>query len=351
MGRKIVHYLIYLAVRSLVALIQALPIETCASLAKNLARVAYDWLRIRRQLTDDNLRHAYPELSDAQRQGIARKMWFNLILMICEIAHARRKIHETNWRQYITLRDRRTIVSYLLDRRPVVVVSGHYGTFEIGGYLVGLLGMPTYTIARALDNPYLDEYLNEFRGVKGQTILPKQGSAGDVDAVLESGGRLLLLADQHAGPKGCWVNFFNRPASCHKAVALFTLISGAPLSLVFCRRKEGPMRFEIGSGGVADPQIGGDHLASVTDLTQWYSTQLENVIREAPEGYWWLHDRWKAKPKRKKAKAEPVRADESHDCPPPHAAEEPAAATATAANPGLMGWLAGQEAEEEGGEL
>ena len=46
--------------------------------------------------------------------------------------------------------------------------------------------------------------------------------------MLQMGGILSLLADQYAGEKGCWVEFMGRPASCHKAVALFTITSGAP---------------------------------------------------------------------------------------------------------------------------
>ena len=41
---------------------------------------------------------------------------------------------------------------------------------------MGLFGFPTYTVARRLDNPYLDRFVNEFRGRTGQFMLPKQGS-------------------------------------------------------------------------------------------------------------------------------------------------------------------------------
>ena len=108
--------------------------------------------------------------------------------------------------------------------------------------------------SRKLDNPYLDRFLNKFRGSTGQFILPKQGCAPQVEAVLQSGGTLSLLGDQHAGEKGCWVEFLGRPASCHKAVALFTLTSGAPQIVSYVRRLGRPMQFEIGVAGVADPQ-------------------------------------------------------------------------------------------------
>jgi KDO2-lipid IV(A) lauroyltransferase len=167
--------------------------------------------------------------------------------------------------------------------------------------MMGLFGFPGYSIARDLDNPYLDRYLKRFRSANGQYILPKEGSAGQVDAVLRAGGAIALLGDQSAGPKGCWVDFMGRPASCHKAVALLTLVSGAPLVVSYGKRTGGPLHFEIGAQGIADPQIGGGELANVKCLTQWYNDRLDEVIRTAPEQYWWVHRRWKGAPPKRRA--------------------------------------------------
>ena len=169
--------------------------------------------------------------------------------------------------------------------------------------MMGLFGFPTYAIARRLDNPYLDRYVNQFRSTHGQFILPKEGSAAQVDAVLRCGGVIALLGDQHAGPKGCWVDFLGRPASCHKAVALFTLVSGAPLVVAYGRRIGGPLQFELGTGGIADPQIPSEDLSGVKPLTQWYNRVLERIILASPEQYWWVHRRWKGSQRRKRTAA------------------------------------------------
>ena len=230
-------------------------------------------------------------------------MWEHLFLMVCEIAHAPRKVHETNWRRYFQFRGKREMVEILLDQRPTVFVSGHYGNFELSSYMMGLLGFPTYAIARRLDNPYLDRFVNQFRSTNGQFILPKEGSSAQVDAVLRSGGVIALLGDQSAGPKGCWVDFLGRPASCHKAVALFTLVSGAPLVVAYGKRIGGPLQFELGTGGIADPQVPSEDLAGVKPLTQWYNRALERIIRAAPEQYWWVHRRWKGEPPKKTSRS------------------------------------------------
>ena len=293
-------WLVYVAVRMFICTLQAMRIETCHSVARVLAVVASDVLRIRRGVVDDNLRHAFEQLSARERRDLSRRMWEHLLLLICEVAHVPRKLHNTNWRDHIEFRNKREMLRLLLNDRPTVIVSGHFGNFEVAGFALSLLGFPTYTIARPLDNPFLNRFLNKFRGASGQYMLPKVGSAKQIALLLDASETLVLLGDQFGGPKGCWVDFFGRPASCHKAVALFSMTSGAPMIVGYALRRDRPMRFEIGAADLADTRDGDGPLANVRSATQWYSASLEGVIRRVPEQYWWLHRRWKdPRPKRK----------------------------------------------------
>jgi len=292
--RTLQQYLVYLLVRFAICFMCAIHLRTCAWMAQQMAWLLYDVVKLRRDVTDENVRFAFPERSEPERSRIARDTYAHIILMICEIAQAPRKIHETNWRDHVFIHQKVKFVEFLLDRRPVVIVSAHYGNFEIAGFMLGLLGVPTFTVARTLDNPFLDRFLNKFRECKGQFIVEKTGSARQIDDVLIHGGKLVLLGDQSAGPKGCWVDFFGRPASCHKAIAVFPLTAGAPLVVGFGRRVGGkPLQFEIGMNGYLDPAEAGTELGGVKPVTQWYNRRLEELIRDTPEQYWWVHRRWK----------------------------------------------------------
>jgi Kdo2-lipid IVA lauroyltransferase/acyltransferase len=304
--RRFRDWLVYLVVRLFICLIQTLRLETCQQVSRLLAVLAGDVLKVRGAVVDDNLRHAFPHWTPAERRRCARRMWEHLLLLVCEVAHAPRKIHETNWRQYFRFDRKRELVTFLLDQRPKLLVSGHFGNFEMGSYATGLLGIPGYSVARTLDNPYLDRFLNGFRRAYGQHILPKEGSAGQLEAVLAAGGLICLLGDQHAGPKGCWVDFLGRPASCHKALAVLTLTGGAPLLVASARRIGGPLQLELRLVAVADPQIPTADLANVKTLTRWYNAMLEQAIRQTPEQYWWVHRRWKGEPPRRRADPAPL---------------------------------------------
>ena len=291
--KRIVDYLVYLVVRILICLVQALRIETGRMLTGWLAWLFCDAIKVRAGVVDENLAHAFPEMSEADRKQLARRMWEHLFLLVLEVAHAPRKIHETNWRHYITLRGEDQLVRLLLADRPTVLVTSHFGNFEVGGYVLAILGFPTYTVARTLDNPYLDRFVNRFRGGTGQHIIPKSGGYNQIVEVLARGDAMTFLADQYAGPKGCWVEFFGRPASAHKAIALLALDNDAPVAICSARRIGRPLHLELDAPAIIDPRDTSDEVGSIRHLTQWYTSRLEEIIRRTPGQYWWLHRRWK----------------------------------------------------------
>ena len=294
--KPLVDLCAYVAVRALICLVQAVPLETCQAWARRIAWVMWHVVRLRRPLVEENLETAFPQLTPRRRQAIALGMWEHLLVMICEIAHAPRKVHRTNWRSHSHFPQMAVMLRRLLDRRPLVLISGHLGNFEMGGYLLGLHGFPTHTIARKLDNPYLDRWVNEFRGATGQFMIPKTRSSGRIAELLDAGGTLVLLGDQHAGASGCWVDFFGKPASTHKAVALFTLSGRAPTGTCAVLRTNGPLHFELLVAEMIDPAESGFQYGSVPLVAQWYTGRLQELIRRAPDQYWWLHHRWREPP-------------------------------------------------------
>ncbi len=298
--RVVGEYIAYLIVRLVICVAQALPLSVCDSIARGLAWLFADVLRARRKITDENLRHAFPEWSAAKRKKTARQMWHHLFLFICEIAQTSRRIHRHNWHQHVRIVGEAKLVRMLMTGRPMLLVTAHFGNFELAGYLLSLFGYRIHTVARPLDNRFLDRFLQRFRASQGQEMLSKQSDYARIRDILADGGTVSFLADQYAGAKGCWVNFFGRPASAHKAIPLFALDNDAPIAVGCCRRLEGePMRYELRLQEIADPRELADNEQNTRWLAQWYHDQFEAFIREAPEQYWWLHRRWKDRRKKR----------------------------------------------------
>jgi KDO2-lipid IV(A) lauroyltransferase len=298
-------YLVYLAVRLLVCLLQTLSPSAARSLAGALAWLAYHLDRRHRLVALDNLRQAFPGYyDDAELDRLVRSVYRHFCTVLVEIIHLPRKMHANTWRRYFDL-DRthgRALVDCLLSDRPLMLVTGHFGNWEMAGYVLGLFGFRGYAIARPLDNQFLDDFLRRFRESTGQQILAKHGDFERIQTILKEGGVLATLADQDAGQRGYFVDFFGRPASTHKAVALLALEHGVRL-LVFGARKVGePMRYHGRVEDVILPEAYDGRPDALRAITQRFTSALEALVREAPEQYFWLHRRWKHQPPVKKVR-------------------------------------------------
>jgi len=307
MARKIrspfVDYLAYLAIRILVCVVQALPFELGYTLARLLGWVLYQLDKRHRLIAIENLQKAYPgQGTDAQIDALVRNVYTHFCTILIEFMYAPRRLHLHNYKQYMGLREPGRMIEVLMSGRPVLFVTGHFGNWEMAGYALGMFGFGSYAIARPLDNPYLDEYLRSFRERTGQKLLAKHGDFEQIEKILAEGGILATLADQDAGQRGLFVDFFGRPASTHKAVALLALEHNVPMVVFGSPKQDG--RYQIWPSDVIFPEDYASEKDPVRAITQRFTTGLEAMIREAPEQYFWVHRRWKhAPPVRGKKKA------------------------------------------------
>lgn len=298
--RAAVDFLVYAAIRFAVCLIQAVPLAQAYAFAELLARLGYRIDRRHRRVAAENLLAAFPEKSDAERDRIVRDCYRHFAALIIEIAILPRKLQLSNWRNYAQLADGDVIVPALLSKRPLLIVTSHFGNWELAGYALGMFGFRTYAIARVLDNPYLERFLKAFRQRTGQTIIAKKDDFDRLTDVMKAGGKVATLADQDAGPRGVFVNFFGRPASAHKAVALLAIEFDATLIVTGTHRATPVgtprMDYVIRCADQIDPREYAGRSDAVKAITQRYHTALESLIREHPEQYFWLHRRWKTRP-------------------------------------------------------
>jgi KDO2-lipid IV(A) lauroyltransferase len=172
----------------------------------------------------------------------------------------------------------------------------------MSGYILGMFGFRTFAVARRLDNPHLDRFLTRFRSGTGQTILDKNADYDRILSVLRGGGAIGMVADQDAGPRGQFVDFFGRPASTFKSIALLALEYDAVLAVVGAPKVGEPMRYRIATEAVILPEEYAGRTDAVKAITQRFTAALERIVRRAPEQYFWVHRRWKHQPPVRKAK-------------------------------------------------
>lgn len=290
-------YIAYLAVRLFLCLVQSLSLSAGRSLAGTVAWLAFRFDRRHREVALDNLRQAFPgRYTEAELDRLVRRVYRHFCCLVAEIAHLPRMLHTPNWRRYVDASSAGILVDSVLSGRPLLIVTGHYGNWELASYVLGLIGFKSYAIARPLDNPHLERFLQRFRQKTGQTILAKKGDFDEMQTILSSGGVIAMLADQDAGARAQFVEFFGRPASTHKAVALLALEFQVPILVTVMARVGEPMRYQLRFAELIRPEEYDGRPDAARAITQRFSTALEMLIRQAPEQYLWLHRRWKHQP-------------------------------------------------------
>jgi KDO2-lipid IV(A) lauroyltransferase len=297
-------FTVYLVVRLFVCVIQTLSFSAARGLAKGLAWLAYRADRRHREVAKENLRHAFPgRYQEAELDRLIRAVYLHFCTMLTEIILLPRKMHPCNWRRYMSLGNGRDIIGCLLSSRPLLIVTGHLGNWEMAGYALGLLGFRTNAVARPLDNPYLDQFLRTFREKTGQRILAKHGDFERMQALLDGAGVIATLVDQDAGQRGLFVDFFGRPASTHKAIALLSLEHQVPLMVVGTPRVAEPMTYEVRAAEVIYPEQYEERRDAVKAMTQRFTAAFESLVQQAPAQYFWLHRRWKHQPVKPRRRA------------------------------------------------
>ena len=303
---RTIDYLVYLLVRSLVCVIQALPWRWSLSLAEGMAWLAHRVDRRHRQVASENLRYAFPELSQPKIDHLVKKVYRHFCKMVFEMVMLPRKYRHSNVESYVSYADLKQFqyVDEILKRgRPVILMTGHLGNWEVLSYSLGVAGYRGAVIARSLDNPWLDRFIKQFRIRTGQRILAKKGDFDQIQACLANGEHLGVVGDQDAGARGLFVNFFNRPASTFKAIALLSLEYQAPILVMGATRAGNNLEYHLHLGDAIFPEEYAQRSDAVIAITERYTQALEKMIRQFPEQYFWLHRRWKHQPKVRQKKA------------------------------------------------
>jgi len=308
----------FLVVRAVVCVIQMVPPRVAFRLADGIAWLVYRFVPSRRRVALENLVAAYPDLAadPARADRLVRDMYRHFLRAVVESLLMPRKLHVANWRAFLDLYPATGLPAAMFSGRPALVVTAHFGNWEMAGYAMGAIGFKTFAIARVLDNPYLERFVLRLRQSTGQTIIAKKDDFDRLTAVLAGGAKVSTLADQDAGPRGVFVDFFGRPASTHKAVALMAIefealvvVTGVPRV-----KRDGRKCLPAPAGmeetfyaveveDVIDPRDYAGRPDAVRAITERYTAALERLVRRHPEQYFWLHRRWKSRPKAKPAAA------------------------------------------------
>lgn len=269
--------------------------------------------REHRNRAETHIRLAFPEWDTPRVEQIALASMQQIAMLAVEVLLAPRYITQWTWARHVCLGDLSGAIRELLARRGCIMITGHYGNWELLGYTLAILGFDIVAVMRPLDNEYLNRYLLDRREQSGLRLLYKKGATQSAEDVIQSRGALCFIADQNAGSKGIFVDFLGRKASTYKSIGLLAMDLQVPIVCGCARRIAEGFKYEICVDRIIYPHEWQDKENPLLWITQEYSKAMETAIRAAPEQYLWIHRRWKTRPKEeleaaKLALAEPAAA-------------------------------------------
>ena len=290
----------YVGLRLVSMVLHCFPVGANVRTAAFLGTLMYLVDRKHRDRAMHNLRRSFPDMSEAERRRMARRSQQELVMLAVEVLFTTRLVRLDTWARYVELENFREVVELLTKRdQGLILLTGHYGNWEILGYVLATLGFETTSVARPLDNPYVNEWLLGVRERQGQRIIAKKGATDEVVQVLDQRGAVGFIADQNAGSKGIFVDFFGRKASTYKSIGLLAMQYEVPVVIGYARRTGKPFHFRVGVQDIIHPADwkAPDVADPLRYITQRYTKAIEDMVRADPGQYLWVHRRWKTRPK------------------------------------------------------
>lgn len=285
----------YLVMRTVVGLVSLLPRRAALGAGAVLGRAARDVFGLRREVADQNIAAAFPELRPAERADLARRMYAHFGRVATD------SLRLTSGGAPAVVPFVRTVDGESLLRslhargRGVIVVAGHHGNWELAGAWGAAVGFPVVGVVKPPSNPWVADYVERQRRRMGIETIPMPDARAVVPQALAAGKVVGLLADQGAIRSTTWVPFFGRPTQTAEGPGNFAARTGAPV-LFADFRAEADGRYR-GSLELLEESPRGDARDLVVRLATLFRQRLEAAVRLAPEQYLWTHRLWGRQPR------------------------------------------------------
>jgi Kdo2-lipid IVA lauroyltransferase/acyltransferase len=285
------HRLEYLAVRGLIVAVRFMPHWLVRACGTALGAAFYTVDAAHRRIARTNLARAFPARSAHERRAIARAAFGHFGRLLFDLL------------RFATLTPAQMLASADFDGeerarlayaqgKGVLFITGHFGYWELHAIVHALQMQPIGILARTLDNPYLNQLLEDIRQRTGNAVIYRSQTIRRVMRTLQGGQGVAVLIDQHIMSRDAiTIEFFERRAATTSAVAALALRTGAPVVPVFAL-PVGAGRYRLIYEHPVEPPRA-DSPDAIREFTQRCTDVLEMYVRRHPELWLWMHRRWR----------------------------------------------------------
>ncbi|HEY6242462.1 MAG TPA: lysophospholipid acyltransferase family protein [Pyrinomonadaceae bacterium] len=295
---KLQTFLEFAAFRSILGTLSHLPPSAAYSIGRGLGKIAYLLAGELRRTGTINLRLAFPEKSDEERRHLLRQCFESLGRELGLFSQmASRSRDELN--QLIEVHGIENLQkSKAVHGDKLIYYTGHLGAWEMTSFGVSVLGYPFTFLVRRIDNPRVEQFVDQVRTRFGNKTIDKLSAARSMMKILRSGETALgLLPDLNTlEDEAIFVDFFGIPAATTFVIAKLAVRTNTPLIPFFAPWSEEKGKYLLVVEAPISAESTGDEEADVRRVTIEITRRVENQIRQFPGQWLWVHKRWKTRP-------------------------------------------------------
>jgi len=204
---------------------------------------------------------------------------------------------EQFWEKNITFDNIKPLKDAYNKGKGVLIISMHYGAWELAGGKIGMAGFPISNIIKIIKNPAVEMTLINARLAMNLGTIPHKNSIKRIKEGLSKGEGIIMAVDQNMKrSQGAFVNWFGKTASTIRSTAYIAKETGAAVVAGYSKQIA-PDRFEVTViDEIPYEPYPDDPERELLINTENYIKIFEKPIYDEPEGWLWLHRRWKVQP-------------------------------------------------------
>jgi KDO2-lipid IV(A) lauroyltransferase len=248
--------------------------------------LAYRTLKSRRLRTASNLELAFPEWTQEQRSDVARKVFHHFGLITADFLRTPLRTTE----ELLASTEVEGMENYeeaLAAGKGIIACTAHFGNWERFGHWMIAMGGAISVVARDANQGAIQDRVSKIREMTGLTVLSRGDSVRPILVKLKRKEIIGLLPDQNSDES--YVPFFGKPCGTVLGPAVLHQRTGAVLLPAYCVRT-GPGQYKVILRKPIDVE---NAIKEPEEVMTQLNAVLESVIRQYPEQWLWMHDRWK----------------------------------------------------------
>ena len=296
---KLQTFLEYAAAKSVLVTLGHLPAAAAMKLGRSVGKLAYVFAADLRRTGATNLRLAFPEKTEAERQALLRECFDNLGRQLGFFSQfATRSLEELQNLVEPHGLEHLAAAKANMNSAGLLLFTAHLGAWELTSFGPALFGHPFSFLVRRIDNPKIEQLVDQTRTRFGNQTIDKLSAARSMLKLLRSNGILGLLPDLNTlDAEAIFVDFFGVPAATNFIMAKLALRTKSPIIPVFAPWSEEKGKYLVIVGPPVSFEPTGNEEEDVRALTTKLSQLIESTIRQYPGQWLWIHKRWKTRPK------------------------------------------------------